>query len=382
MRQVRWIEWTLAMIGLVVCGAVPALGDTLSDQPAAIVNFPYVVVNRAEGRETVLQLSNTLSTAVFARCYVENANHHCMPLSSKVCTTSAACLNGETCAPGWSATSLRLSFTALQPIGLRASNIVPENPFVGSVRCIVVDGRGAPTDQNALTGVATLERYQSASSFLDTAKYSAIGIQAIAGVNDGDNILRLGGPQAEYNGCPTLTIFNHFYEGQTDPILNTDVSTRFVLMPCSQNEVAQLGGQTTLQYLVHNEFEQPFSTSNLLDCFQDTRICDIDTATCTDSIFNEQVAGTDTAQTEIQSLSGGVLAMAFEEHVTPGDDLHVQSAAFNAYLLDSEPAAGDTLVIDPPGVPPAPAPASSSEGLLMLAALLTLLGWFSLRQRA
>ncbi len=69
-----------------------------------------------------------------------------------------------------------------------------------------------PTDRNDLKGEATIITSQGA--FMDASKYNAIGIPAIEGAQDGNpNSLNLGGPEAEYRGCPNILTLNHFFDG-------------------------------------------------------------------------------------------------------------------------------------------------------------------------
>ena len=172
--------------------------------------------------------------------------------------------------PGWLSADFRITLTAEQPVAWRASqglvalpfpsgSIPPaaEDPFVGSLQCIVVDASGAPTDQNALAGDATLEHALPAAATLDVAKYNAIGTRAIPGANDGNGTLVLGGPAAEYNPCPEVSILEHFFDGAVEPITNTDqVFTTLALAPCSADYSSQQPGTGVVEYLIFNEFEQ------------------------------------------------------------------------------------------------------------------------------
>ena len=65
-----------------------------------------------------------------------------------------------------------------------------------------------------------------ANDFITVAKANAIGIQAIEGAVNDDNVLVLGGPDAEYNGCPNFLILNHFFDFAEDPV--TDDGSQIV----------------------------------------------------------------------------------------------------------------------------------------------------------
>ena len=57
-------------------------------------------------------------------------------------------------------------------------------------------------------------------SGIDARGYNAIGIQAITGANDNDTTLILGGEDAEYNGCPSVLILDHFFDDE--PVKQVD----------------------------------------------------------------------------------------------------------------------------------------------------------------
>lgn len=224
---------------------------------------------------------------------------------------------------------------------------VPEDPFRGELKCIAIDETGVPVPRNDLKGEALLEL--STSSNLDVASYNAIGIQA-TGVTSGDpNVLTLGGDpaSAEYNGCPNFLILNHFFEDANDPVPGSTgtVQTNVVYVPCSEDLLRQIPGAAVVQYLVFNEFEQRFSTSKSVICFQDTRLCKLDTPDCSRSIFSVNTAGTLTGQTRINPigkapLPSGLLGIAVETH----NGHFTRSAAFNLHMQGARDAA-DTITI-------------------------------------
>jgi hypothetical protein len=216
---------------------------------------------------------------------------------------------------------------------------VPEDPFIGELKCIVTDNTGTPIDRNVLTGKATLTEDGENHDEFDIATYNAIGIQAMAGKVNGDRELVLGGPEAEYNGCPNVLILNHFFDGVTDPAdVGDDIETELVLTPCGEDLLRQVPVSTVVQYLVYNEFEQRFSTSRTVTCQQVLDLSEIDTTQEERSIFSAGVAGTVTGQTRMSPLQGGLLAVAIESH---GGD---ESAAFNVHFMGDR-AVGDTITL-------------------------------------
>ncbi len=88
---------------------------------------------------------------------------------------------------------------------------------------------------------------------------------------------------------------------------NVRVSTEITMVPCTQDfeEGVVFSGDdspssTNVQFLVFNEFEQRFSTSNDLVCFKEIQLSRIDTIQPERSIFSAGVGGTLTGQTRIR----------------------------------------------------------------------------------
>ena len=130
----------------------------------------------------------------------------------------------------------------------------------------------------------------------------------------------LGGPEAEYNGCPNFLILNHFFDGAEDPVTDdgAPILTILELVPCTTDFLRQIPGAAVVQYLVYNEFEQRFSTSRPFQCKQFSLISNIDTTQNERSIFSAGVSGTLTGQTRINPIGSGVLAVAHEIHLSSG----------------------------------------------------------------
>jgi hypothetical protein len=220
---------------------------------------------------------------------------------------------------------------------------VPEDPFVGELRCIAIDpGTGQPVPRNELKGEGQV--ISTTAQNLDVAGYNAIGIRA-TGNSDGDpNQLTLGpGVNGEYNGCPNYLIVNHFFDFAQNPAPNTNavIDTRLVLVPCSADYRRQVPGQAVAQYLVFNEFEQRFSTSRTVRCYQDIPLSRIDTQNRARSIWNVAVAGTLAGQTRVNpigvgsanppGIASGLLGIAVETHTVPGAPVQ-KSAAVNVHM--------------------------------------------------
>jgi len=265
------------------------------------------------------------------------------------------------CLPGWNETDFNIQITPFQPLGWLASDGVagfdsippvslgtfpldgvhsfgiggssnagsripgvPEEPFLGSLRCIAVDEDGVPVDRNVLKGETTLGFFFDSPTpgddFINVGKSNAVGIQAIEGQVNDDNVLVLGGPEPEYNGCPNVLILNHFFDFAEDPIIDdgSEVVTILNLVPCSEDYLHQIPGSAVVQYLVYNEFENRFSTSRPMQCNQFQVLSSIDTTQNQRSIWSAGVAGTLTGQTRINPIGGGLLAVAHELHEEAG----------------------------------------------------------------
>jgi hypothetical protein len=370
MRQVRWASWTVGLaMALAMCGVRMAAADVTSDRAAAILEWPSVffaesdfLMSTSLTLNTVIQLSNTSVDPVDVHCFYENANPHCTN-TGQVCLDGSDCCDASTgcglCLPGWNETDFHISITPRQPLGWLASDgmagfsnarpqpfgkfpidgvnppfgingssnagsripPVPESPFIGSLRCIAVDADGIPVDRNVLKGEATLEFFGTeGGDVINVGKHNAVGIQAIEGAVNDDNVLVLGGPDAEYNGCPNFLILNHFFDFAEDPIQNdgSPIFTVLDLVPCSQDYLRQQPGGAVVQYLVYNEFEQRFSTSRPMQCKQLSLISNIDTTQNLRSIFSAGVAGTLTGQTRLNPIGSGLLAVAHEIHAEGG----------------------------------------------------------------
>jgi hypothetical protein len=204
---------------------------------------------------------------------------------------------------------------------------VPETPFVGELRCIVVDANGNPQPDNVLKGEAI--SVSSQPSDLDVSGYNAIGFQAVGGAIDPKELVL--GPGGAYNGCPNYLILNHFFDEAYNPVPGSDavIYTELTLVPCSVDYLRQIPGAAVVQYLVFNEFEQRFSTSKTVRCFDETVLCNIDTPQCSRSIFNVSVAGTLTGQTRMQPIGNGLIGVAREFYL---GDVYERTAAFNLHM--------------------------------------------------
>jgi hypothetical protein len=390
MRTVKrnpFLSGVCAILGGLFLWAGAARADVASDRAAAILVVPKVVFD-SSGRfspndkptDTEIQVTNVSNQKVNVRCFYVDAVSHCSNSPSNACFTTLDCQTfgaGGICVPGWVETDFAFTLTPHQPIVWQASlgltslpdgetvvagnsgNIPPvgEDPFFGELKCVEVDDNEAPTDRNDLKGEATIVAADKGG--IDARGYNAVGVEAIQGINDGNDTLILGGSDAEYNGCPNVLILDHFFDDAIEPITGDAVKTHLTLVPCSEDFLNQNTFFTTVQLLVFNEFEQRFSASRPLNCFHEFELCslglqsgqdrpidDDDPASqsCQRSIFSAFVEGTLTGQTRIRGTSSGqpteftdhgdgLLGVAEEFFRSDPDDLDtvVTSDAFNVH---------------------------------------------------
>jgi hypothetical protein len=386
MRTVKWnpfLSGGCMLLGAMLLWAGAARADVSSTNPAAILIFPKLVVD--EGVNTDIQLTNTSGDPVNVRCFYINANGHCAN-TGIVCDPNGDPAHSpcgrSPCLQGCQETDFRFRLTSKQPIvwsvadGLldfplanqpgapgqfnTDSSIppAPEVPFVGELKCIEVDANDVPLGKNDLKGEATITTDEPN---IDIRGYNGIGVQAIANKVNTDNTLCLGGgsqqcPTAEYNSCPAVLLLDHFFDGASEPALSDTVSTDLTLVPCSEDLNLQLPVSTQVQFLVFNEFEQRFSTSRRLSCFWELALSDIDTRPGSNddwaSIFNVNVEGTLSGQTQIRGVGAGhgLLGVAEEFHANT-ERLHSAAFALDQRGTRAQP---DTIVLPAPLPPSTP----------------------------
>lgn len=316
-------------------------------EKGAILVYMDLELDTADGIDTRIQLTNTSEFLTTVDCFYINANGHCGGPGGPICETNADCLPGLQCVPGWAKTDFRLSLTKRQPLswslgdGLSRLPLAdfpgqagqfntgaippaPEDPFVGELRCIQKDvgDPERPSDRNDLKGESTFVRL--VNDEIDAHKSNAIAIKAIEGAQDGEpNVLNIGGPAAEYGafpapgqesniGCPNIWTVNHYFEGAQvvthDGGSARNVNSKLTVVPCAADLLLDNPGSATLQFLIYNEFEQRFSSSTRIDCYDERRLADIDTRPGPDgnrrSIFSVGTQGTLTGMSRVRSVSG------------------------------------------------------------------------------
>ncbi|MBI3782836.1 MAG: hypothetical protein HY270_05475 [Deltaproteobacteria bacterium] len=333
----RTVKWNVTLSGL--CGLAVALGvvasgaraDVTSEKATSILVFPKVQVDATF--DTVIQIANTSNSLIHAHCnYVDARLFDTF--------TGASCPRpSATCLPAWQETDFDIWLTKQQPThwlvsggrrvdptdgfgvdgsGFDPGRVPPMNPFDGELKCVEITASGEPLLGNHLKGEAIISRISGASAD-DNVKYNAIGIEGNPSAVASNPLLLDGNI---YNACPSKLWLNHFAEFASDPVAkgagtNATINTELTLVPCSEDFENQLPTSVTVQFLVHNEFEEVFSASTTVTCFLSVRLFDIDSPSLpTQSIFSQNVLGTDVAMTEITPViqqngtSGAVIGVA------------------------------------------------------------------------
>jgi hypothetical protein len=354
MRTRKWVGAAVFLAGaLMLQGAGTAGADVTSDKAAAVVIWPKILVN--PDTDTIVQVSNTSNQVQVLHCFYINATSHCSANGRACDPFEAPCAASEgLCLPGWIETDFQVVLTPNQPLAWVASrglagNQVPldgvafrgprgesnagtrvpptsEQIWVGELKCVVVDFQGRAINNNAIKGEGTLVTQGATPSDFTVEKYNAVGILAIEGDANGDNILVLGGDANEYNGCSNILIADHFFDFAINPVSGDEVTSQLTLIPCTQDLLNQIPGGTTVQYLVFNEYEQRFSTSTPIQCYFERALSFIDTRNPERSVFSAYVAGTLTGQTRIRGVGQGLVGIL---RVASGDNraahnLHMQ----------------------------------------------------------
>lgn len=348
-----------------------AHAEVTSERGSSIIVFPKVIFDSqgilsGQPTDTIIQISNTSNSIVYAHCYYMNA----APVNPSRPISDAN-------PPRWQEINFDILLTKQQPTHWVVGNGRPQDPsdkicsgdprtnvvlnrdclnagfdpgripltpdpFVGELRCIEVDSSGAPINGNHLKGEATLITPGTQQVAADASKYNAIGFQGLntdLNSNNSDFTLCLGGGVteecpggAEYSGCPDTVLLNHYAEGAANPVVEShgngpsSVGTELTIVPCTQDLERLERPKVTVQFLLVNEFEELFSASTLVDCWGNFRLSDI-----AFNVFDESVLGSRFVQTFLRGAPDqiGFLAVAEEFHVQSAGTPIERRVAFN-----------------------------------------------------
>ena len=369
----RW-GWLVSLALIASVGQAPA--DVTTERGSSILFFPKVIfdssgLQTARPVDTIIQISNTSNSMVFAHCFYINAAPR-DPTSPP----------GEFNPPQWQEVDFDIWLTKQQPThwvvgsgrredprdeqcsrklrdcsdaGFDPGSVPPvPDPFVGELKCVEVDSTGGPVNGNFLKGEATIVTREG-----DASKYNAIGVLGFntqTNSNNQDTTLCLGNDVtgtcatsgAEYNGCPQTVILNHFADNATDPVVEefgngpSQVTTELTIVPCSEDFENQVPGTVTVQFLLTNEFEELFSTSTTVTCWGNFKLDRIA------RIFDISFLGSRFAQTRMSAATDdqpGFVGVAEEFHAqrTPKRTL-TSRAALNLHV-EGVRVNGDVIIL-------------------------------------
>ncbi len=352
----------LSVCSLLSLAATSVFAQVAPDRLAALVIYPYVVVDAAAGIDTRIQLTNTGGAAT-VRCFLGEPNLRCSVTTAQSCTASPfGCPPGEECTEGLPVTEFTIQLTQRQPLGWYASTGlaslpapqnkglipgVPEDPFTGSLRCMIVNEFGVPLGVNKLAGTATIEtRKDGSGARFDMATYNAIGVQAQAGQlnQDGELVLEEG---QEYAAGGSTQFLNILLDGGADPIAETTfASTKLILLPLSVDYTTISPPSITVQIAYRNEFEQPFATSINVTGLLTRDLSRIDTFSPTRSIFRAVVGGTATGYMRVHSVGPfAVVALALERQVDQQDSSRSSSVMRSSQGITGLSTTSDRIVV-------------------------------------
>lgn len=349
----------LMAVALAILMAGSAGAEVVTEQGASILVFPKVIANGT--RDTVIQITNTNNSIVYAHCfYVNGALANPLespgPDNKPLCTEVDFDIQLTKMQPTYWVVSQGRLVDPMDPpcdrtendcpnAGLDPGRVPPVVPdFQGELKCVEVDPTGAPLSGNHLKGEATL--YTDADGIDEIAKYNALGVIGNEN-NNGDGVLCLGGDVtddcpngAEYNACPQTWILNHIADGAENPVVGegSSVATDITVVPCEENFETQVPTSVTIQFAITNELEQTFSASTTVECWAEMGLEDIN------PVFGVDFLQTDFVQTRMRPSSGtmnGFMVVADEFHSSESD---VATAAANLHVEGERPGP-DKIVI-------------------------------------
>lgn len=347
-------RWSVATLAVLIVHVAAAHAFVTTERSSSILIFPKVIFDSSGLQsfpnpstnplvkgipvDTIIQISNTGNSMVFAHCFYVNA-------APQDPTRPPGLGNPAS----WQETDFDITLTKQQPThwlvstgrqvnpsdntvcSVDCSNagfdpgLIPpvEDPFTGELKCIETDYTGAPISGNHLKGEATIVTLDGKG---DASKYNAIGLLGDANNNNGDDILCLGGDASssceildmasgpEYGACPQTVILTQFAVNATDPVIEelghgpSQVQTEVTLVPCSEDFDGGPMTPITVQFLVTNEMERMFSGSTTITCWANLRL---DSLGFLSSIFDFATLRTRFAQTQMHAPATGQGAGGF-----------------------------------------------------------------------
>jgi hypothetical protein len=365
MRTIQYVRagCLIGTLGACMLMAGLARADVTTERPGSILIFPKVV--NAQGRNTIIQITNTGNSIDNLRCFYLDAQTG--PSGQKLCQVTDFFLSLTKQQPThWVVGSGRPVDPSDSVTGFDPGLIPPVGSnFVGALVCAEVGDDDVPVGQNKLKGEATLVDASSA----DVSKYSGIAVQAKS--VGPDNLLSLN--NTEYNACSTAAQFNFIPDGANDPVIealgnggtcatvtngtrnglgcnndsecpisgdgtatcNTGQSRVFntiTVLPCNLDFQNQVASKFNLNYLVTDGDEAQFSFSDSKDrsCWASINLADIKPAALPVSAGGDLLGPFATIR--LSAASGGPFLFVAESFHVDADG-NSAAAAVNVHTL-------------------------------------------------
>ena len=197
-----------------------------------------------------------------------------------------------------------LSLTGSQPVAWKASTGMSGNgarlapPFTGEgeLKCVVAARSPDLASHNALQGRALLSDISGQTIGYNASAFRRLSPGVFSGEVDLDGVT--------YEQCPDRLHFNALSS-------RAGSDSEIVLVPCSEDLVNQRASTSTIQYAVINEFEQQFSASTPLSCFEHRRFSTI-------SALRKSATGTDNLHVIVRSIDVPVVGLVIDKFTVPG----------------------------------------------------------------
>ncbi|MBI4515489.1 MAG: hypothetical protein HY699_06715 [Deltaproteobacteria bacterium] len=317
-----------------------ARADVSTERPGSILIFPKVIADGT--RDTIIQITNTRTTIVHARCFYIDGS-----------------IDPSTLQPRWQESDFSIWLTKLQPThwqvsqgrrvdssdnspgtasfplgaGLDPGAVPPVTAgFTGQLLCAEVDSSDKPIAYNSLKGEATIQN--SASG--DVSKYNAIGIQGIDPADPATPLNDLALDNVEYNGCPAALQFGLMTEGTADPVVETlgnagsSVANYLTMIPCTQDLENMAASTVPVYFDVWDEYEGHLSSLVNVTCWRQLSLAETAPAGAFAGRVTTFLSARITPRTQV-----GVLGVA-SSVVTDGTGLNSASVDVSLNLLGND----------------------------------------------
>jgi len=213
-----------------------------------------------------------------------------------------------------------LSLTPSQPIAWTASTgsdgnhgrVAPPILGDGELKCVVMPSGPDLSQHNALQGRALVSGPNA-----QTIGYNAIAFRRLS-PGDFTGVVSLDG--GTYEQCPDRLHFQALSS-------QSGSDSELILVPCSENLESQIPSTAIIQLAVVNEFEQVFSGSTTVKCFDRRNFSSI-------SALRRSATGTITMHVVVRGVDVPVVGLVIDRFTVPGSNPSAQSVSSNEPYLD------------------------------------------------